>query len=265
MVEHTGNIVWELLLQVCTKRFSVFLNLVKFSWLPSTLPTKCCWKRRKLLLVCTKIGSFLPPHSDELFNGSLIQQVPCCVSSSLVTTAFAEHKSSGVSLVLVNGKRPGLMMCSHSFIFRSFLMEEIENQRCSTKPTYPITGALWKCDMDQSNTPSFSQKRIWVCRHCTFGKHQEPDRLALWLLLVGSDLLLTTCLLTINTPWCSCVWHPYNKPWFIWPHTIPPPLCGLENSIRGILKWNPFKSVTTKGADIFKERYLCESDFTLPE
>ena len=127
VVEHTGNIAWELSLQVCTKRFFIFLSLVKFSWLPSTLPTKCCWKRRKLLLACTKTGSFLPPRNDELFNGSLIQQVPYCVSSGLVTNALAELESSGGSLVLLSRKRPGLVMCSHSFIFRSFLMGEIEN------------------------------------------------------------------------------------------------------------------------------------------
>lgn len=137
---------------------------------------------------------------------------PCCVcvSSGWVTTALVEHESSGESLASVSRKRRGLVMCSHCFVFRCFLMGEIENQRCPTKTTQPITGTLWKCDMDQSNTPGFSQNRAWVCRHWAFGKHQEPDRLALWLLLVGSDLLLTTRLLTINTPWCSCVWHPYN-------------------------------------------------------
>jgi len=182
-----------------------------------------------------------------------------------LTTVSAENEFREVTLALTSRTRPGQVMRSHSFIFRSFPVGEIENHRCSTKPTHPITGALWKGDMDQPDTPSFFQSVPWACRRCTSEKHQEPDRLALWLLFIGSDLLLTSCLLPINTPQCSCVWLHYNKPWFIWPHTIPPPLCGLENGLTGILKWNPFKSVTTEGADIFKECYLCESNFTLSE
>lgn len=96
------------------------------------LGCNCCWKRRKLLFACTKIGSVLPPLQWE-FNPT----GPCCVFSGLVTAASGEHESSGLMWESNLGWR-----CAHIASFRSFLMGELRTKDVPTKPTHPITGAL---------------------------------------------------------------------------------------------------------------------------